>query len=79
MTMYNLIEYSDIYLKTSESLWQYYRDERALNNAGAIIDFPADNKNNSVSFRFKEKITAQTGDDSRKDVKIMVPCLQIVL
>ena len=24
--MYNLIECSDNYLKTSESLWQYYRD-----------------------------------------------------
>ena len=27
MPMYNLIEYSDNYSKTSESLWQYYRDE----------------------------------------------------
>ena len=27
---YNLIEYSDIYLKTSENVWQYYRDEPTL-------------------------------------------------
>ena len=27
MPMYNLIEYSDNYLKTSGSLWKYYRDE----------------------------------------------------
>ena len=27
MTMYSLIEYSDIYSKTSGSLWQYDRDE----------------------------------------------------
>ena len=27
MPMYNLIEYSRNYLKTSKSLWQYYRDE----------------------------------------------------
>ena len=27
MPMYNLIEYSDNYAKTSGSLWQYYRDE----------------------------------------------------
>ena len=27
MPMYNLIEYSDNYAKTSERLWQYYRDE----------------------------------------------------
>ena len=26
MVMYNLIEYSDNYLKTSGSLWQYYKD-----------------------------------------------------
>ena len=27
MPMYNLIEYSDNYVKTSGSLWQYFRDE----------------------------------------------------
>ena len=27
MPMYNLIEYSDYYSKTCESLWQYYKDE----------------------------------------------------
>ena len=27
MPMYNFIEYSDNYSKTSESLWQYYKDE----------------------------------------------------
>ena len=27
MPMYNLIEYSDVYLRTSGSLLQYYRDE----------------------------------------------------
>ena len=26
MPMYNLIEYSDSYSKTSQTLWQYYRD-----------------------------------------------------
>ena len=30
MPMYNSIEYSDNYIKTSGSLWQYYRDEPAL-------------------------------------------------
>ena len=32
MQMYNLIEYNDVYLKTSGSLWQYYKDE-ALDNS----------------------------------------------
>ena len=27
MPMYNLIEYSDNYAKTWESLWKYYRDK----------------------------------------------------
>ena len=31
MPMYHLIEYSDNYSKTSESLWQYYRDDPADN------------------------------------------------
>ena len=30
MPMYNSIEYSGNYIKTSGSLWQYYRDEPAL-------------------------------------------------
>ena len=38
------------------SLWQNYRDEPALNNAGDIIVFPASN-NNSISFKFKEETT----------------------
>ena len=28
------------YSKTSGSLWQYYRDEPALNNDGAPVNFP---------------------------------------
>ena len=71
MPMYNLIEYSGAYSKTSVSLWQYYRDEPALDN-GNIIDFPDDN-NNSASFTFKQKITGQTWNGGTKDVEIMVP------
>ena len=52
MPIYNLIEYSDVYLKTSGSLSQYYRDEPALDNNDNIIDFSDDN-NNSTSFKFK--------------------------
>ena len=35
---YNLIEYSDTYLKKSGSLWQYYRGEPALGENGNTID-----------------------------------------
>ena len=71
MPMYNLIEYSDAYSKTSGSLWQYYRDEPALDNNGNITDFSDDN-NNSASFKFKQKITGQTGNGSTSDDEIMV-------
>ena len=39
MPMYNLLEYSNNYSKTSESLWNYYRDE--INDSA--------NKNNGVN------------------------------
>ena len=39
MPMYILIEYSDAYLKTSGSLWQWYKDEPALDNNGSILIF----------------------------------------
>ena len=65
--MYNLTEYRDAYSKKSRSLWQYCRDEPALNNNGKIIDFHANN-NNSASFRFKQQITWQTGMMAQKMV-----------
>ena len=71
MPMYNLIEYSDNYSKTSGSLWQYYRYEPFINNNGVIIDVPDDF--NSASFKSKQKITGQTGGNGTKDFQIMVP------
>ena len=67
MPMQNLIEYSDNFLKTSRSLWQYYRDEPFIDNDGHIIDVPEDP--NTASFKYKEKITGHTRDDLRKDFK----------
>ena len=72
MPMYNVIEYSDIYSKTSLSLWQYYRNERYLDNNNNVIDFPAKNKN-SISFQFEEKITWETGNNGTKDVERIAP------
>ena len=54
MLMYNLIEYSDNYSKTSGSLWQYYRDETFLDVNSAISDFPADDNNSALS-KFKNR------------------------
>ena len=39
MPMYNLIECSDSYSKTSGSLWQYCKDIPAVSNNGDILDF----------------------------------------
>ena len=62
MPLYNLIECSDNYAKTSGSLWQYYRDE------------PNDNFVDSESFKSKIKITGKTpAADNEKYVEIMVP------
>ena len=72
MPMYNLIEYSDNYSKTSGSLWQYCKDKPAVNNAGNIVDFTA--TNTTDSFKFKTKITGQTNNDGEiNGVEIMVP------
>ena len=69
MPMYNSIKYSDAYSKASGSLWQYYRDEPALDANDNIIDFSV-NTNNSISFKFKQQITVNVGT---KDVEIMIP------
>ena len=60
--MYNFIEYSDDYSKTSRSLWQYYKNE------------PNDNLKDSESLKSKIKVTGNTPPDGNtKDVEIIVP------
>ena len=71
MPMYNLIEYSDNYVKTTGSLWQYCKDIPARNANDEIIIFSEDNTTDL--FKFKAKIKGQTGNDGTKDVEIMVP------
>ena len=62
MSMYNLIEYSDNYSKTSGSLWRYYKDE------------PNDNLTDSELFKSKIKITGNApADGNTEDVEIIVP------
>ena len=71
MPMYNLIEYSDNYAKTTGSLWQYCKDIPARDVDDEITEFRRNNTTNS--FKFKAKITGQIGDDGTKDVEVMVP------
>ena len=72
MLMYNLIEYSDNYSKTSGSLWQYCKDIPAVNNNGDIVIF--NGANDTDSLNFKSKIIGKTNDDGDiENVEIMVP------
>ena len=58
MPMCNVIEYSDNYSKTSESLWQYCKDIPAVDKDGNIVD--SNGVNATDSLNFKTKITGQT-------------------
>ena len=61
MPMYNLIEYSDNYGKTTGSLWQYCKDIPARDANNIIEEFAGGNTTNS--FNFKAKITVRTGNN----------------
>ena len=65
MPMYNLVEYSYNYSKTFGSLWQYYRDEPSLTNAGVMNSF--------LVIVLCLNLTDETGEDSAKDAELMVP------
>ena len=71
MPMYNLLEYSKNYRKTTGSLWNYYRDEL---NSGAVGNINYSIKN-SKSFDYKTSITGKLeGNNVEKDdVEIVVP------
>ena len=65
MPMYNLIEYNKNYRKTTDSLWNYYREE------------PADPITDSESFKYKIIITgSMPEDDDKKRVSITIPLKQ---
>ena len=71
MSMYNLLEYSKNYRKTTGSLWNYYRDE---SNGGAVGNINYSIKN-SKSFDYKRSITGKLeGSNVEKDdIEIVVP------
>ena len=68
MLVCKLIEYSDNYLNTSGSSWQYYGDEPSLNNADTIVDF-TDANHNSKSSKCKQKTTGVTDANGKKMLK----------
>ena len=68
MSINNLIEYSNNYLKISECLLQYYIDELPLTDAGVIDKFSG----NSTLFQVAQEITEKTRDDGKKGIEIML-------
>ena len=71
MPMYNLLEYSKNYRKTTGSFWNYYRDEP--NNPPLNGDDPpttnynADPITNSESFKYKSSITGKTSNANQEN------------
>ena len=69
MPMYNLIEYRKNYRKTTESLWNYYRDEPN--------DFPANNNSNPIinseSFKYNTNITGKTLNTNQENGETIEP------
>ena len=62
MPLYNLLEYSKSYSKTSGTFWNYYKD------------ISTDPIANSESFKYKTSITGKTADDGNtKGVDFSVP------
>ena len=59
MPMYNLIKYSDNYSDTSESLWNFKRDEM-VSNAEVTND------DNAPSFKYKSNLIGNTETDGAK-------------
>ena len=71
--MYNLLEYSKNYIKTTGSLWNYYRDETNSNIGNNNITHSI---LNSKSFDYKANFMeiGVTHDNlTKNDVKIVVP------
>ena len=71
MPMYNLLEYSKNYRKTTGSFWNYYRDEPnnpPLNDDDPpTINYNADPITNSESFKYKSSITGKTSDENQEN------------
>ena len=72
--MYNLLEYSKNYEKTSGSLFNYYRDEPSEITIGAGNNAINISIRNSKSFDYKTEITGSldAGEDGKEDVKIAI-------
>ena len=78
MSMYNLLENSGNYPKTSRSLWNYYRDDinYSANENNDANNYRINNNKSttSKSFEYKSKITGRTPyGDNILDAEVVVP------
>ena len=75
MPMYNLLEYSKNYEKTSGSLFNYYRDEPKEHTIGAGNNAINISIRNSKYFDYKTEVTGSldAGEDEKDDVTIAIP------
>ena len=76
MPMYNLLEYSKTYEKTSGSLFNYYRDEPKEHTIGAGNNAINILIRNSKSFDYKTAEITESldvGEDEKEDVTIGIP------
>ena len=74
--MYDLIQYSKNYRKTTGSLWNHYRDEAnspplnpPVGNNPLTINYNADPITNSASFKYKTSITGKTLNTNQENGK----------
>ena len=69
MLMYNLLEYSKNYRKTTGSLWNYYRDEPSNPLSS-----------NSESFKYKTSIVGKTPEDNDSSMKekVVIPLKHLI-
>ena len=78
MLMYNLLEYSDNYSKTSGNLWNYYRDKinDSANKNNDANNYKINNNKTttSKSFQYKTKIRGRTPNDNNiLEAEVVVP------
>ena len=78
MSMYNLLEYSKSYSKTSGSLWNYYRDELNIGLGGDDSNIVYSIKD-SKSSDYKTSITGKLGNNNleKEGVETAVPLKQL--
>ena len=74
MPMYNLLEYSKNYRKTTGSFWNYYRDERNEESTGGGNGAIKYSIRKSKSFDYKISITGTLeGHNTEKEAETVVP------